>query len=189
MTPIHLVCFSIHPIQLEHSRNEDEDVVGGGHPILAMSPTIFLIGDGPLVKAFEFDNSEWTCKSIFSGHYDHITSLTKVNESLFVSTSMVNTSVHYTNAKLWDLNNNSECLFTFLGHSESIHSSVYLEEEKEIATGDKNGNIAVWSIARYLEEENQEGNEETQGIVISAAQDHYTSNNNNGDQNPNTAEP
>ena len=61
-----------------------------------------------------------------------------------------------------------------------------MEEEKAIATGDWHGNIAVWSIAKYLEE-NQEGNE-AQEIVI-ATQGYDTAKNDNSDQNGILLEP
>ena len=148
---------------------------------MVMSPTMFLIGGGPLVKAFEVTNNAWTCKSIFKGHsYGSITSLTIVNDSIFVSTSEDKT------AKLWDTTKDSPCLLTFCGHATIIYSSTFMEEEKTIATWDYLGNIAVWSIAKYLEENKEEdGNQQSRD---SAAQDHNTINQDNGDDDPNIDE-
>ena len=166
----------IHTINLDH-----EDNYVGGHPLMGVSSTIFLIGDGSLVKAFEFTNTNvWTKKSTFKGHSDTVSSLAKVNDSLFVSTSWD------LSAKLWDITNDTECLFTFCGHTNILLSSVFLKEEKSIATGDYSGSIAVWSIAKYLE--NDQAKDEVQ-VIASSTQGHNTSDKDYGDQNPNTVEP
>ena len=161
-----------HTILLEYADGYDD------HKVMAMCPTMFLIGDGSLIKAFEFANNEWTHKYTFTGHLKPITSLTKVNESLFVSTSWDET------AKLWDINKDSKCLFTFLGHTVPIESSVFLQDQKAIATGDQNGNIAVWSIKAYLENNREE--DDTQRTARSVNQDHNAhGHDGNGDQYPN----
>ena len=68
-----------------------------------------------------------------------------MNKTLFVSTSVDTT------AKLWDITKEPACVFTFLAHATEIFSSVYLKEEEAIATGDFDGNIAVWPIAKYFD--------------------------------------
>ena len=65
-------------------------------------------------------------------------------------------------------------MFTYLGHTSIVFSSVFLEEEKAIATGDDNGSIAVWSIGKYLENEAR--------VITGATQDRDTSDDDNGDQ-------
>lgn len=112
----------IQEIRLEH-----ED----GHKVVTMSPTMFLIGDGSLIRSYELDDDDkWTCNSTtFKGHSTQIKSLTKVNESLFVSIS-------FYEVKHWDITKDLPCVFLFLGLSDFIHSSVFLEEEKAVATGD-----------------------------------------------------
>ena len=126
---------------------ENDDSYGA---VEVMSPTMFFIGDGNLIKGFVVnDNDIWTCKYTFMGHTDNIRSLTKVNETLFVSTSKDGS------AKLWDTTKEPACVYTFLAHTSildrEIFSSVYLKEEKAIATGDAGGNIVVWSIAKYFD--------------------------------------
>ena len=158
-----------------------------------MSPTMFFIGDSPFIKCFEYDDNDtaWTCKYTFEGHTAvRITSLTKVNETLFVSTSQDRT------AKVWDITKGPACVFTFLAHTTPIGdktfesdgritSSVYLKEEKAIATGDAYGNIAVWSIAKYLDNNQDKEEDEVQnGSDSRDAADQETS-----DQEPITAEP
>jgi WD40 repeat protein len=116
-----------------------------GCAILVMTPTLFLVGDGKIIKSFEFVNHEWTVQNSFPGHTSSITSFTKVNESLFVSTS------EDTTAKLWNLNIESSCLFTFRGHTEYVRSSAFLKEQGAIASASgRNGNIKIWSIAKYI---------------------------------------
>jgi WD40 repeat protein len=158
---------------------EDKDY-GHYSSVMVMSPTIFLISNGPLIKGFEYDNFTWTRKFTFEGHTEYITSLTKVNGTLFVSTSKT--------AKVWDIARTEEptCVFTFLAHGNPIWSSVYLKEEKSIATGDDNGNIVVWSIAKYLGN-NQDDNEEdeAQNRSDSGGADRQGT----SDQEPITAEP
>ena len=113
-------------------------------------------------------------------HTKEITSLTKVNKSLFIFTSYEKT------AKLWDIRTmDSKSEFTFRGHSTFIYSSVYLEEQKAIATGDGGGNIAVWSISKYLEND-EDG---IQNNATNTQDDNNTSNDDNIDQNPDIEEP
>ena len=59
--------------------------------------------------------------------------------TLFVSTSAWDRT-----AKLWDTN------------KEPARMLVFLEEEKAIATGDEDGNIVVWSIEKYLKNDDQD---------------------------------
>jgi len=123
--------------------------------VLAMSSTMFLIGNSNtkkgLIKSIEFVNNQWTIFKTFDEHSNGIMSLTKINSSLFVSTS------HDTTAKVWDITRaEPSSLFTFRGHISSVSSSVYLKEEQAVATGDKDGAIHIWSIGKYLkDEENQ----------------------------------
>ena len=151
--------------------------LGNGHEngkqVIVLSPTIFLIQSYDSIKSFEFFNNEWTFKSTFKGHAKEILSLTKVNESLFVSTSWDKT------AKLWDINKNPPCVFTFLGHKTAIYSSVFLDEEKAIATGDEKGNVFMWSIETHLENNQEEDNTEN---GASASEVNNTANNVNADQ-------
>ena len=89
--------------------------------LLAMTQTIFLIGGaGGVVKCFALSENEWKPTFTFQEHTGWIRSLTKVNESMFVSTSGDCT------AKLWDLRNQSSSLFTFRGHTDPVYSSVFL---------------------------------------------------------------
>ena len=170
----------IHTIELELPQKYLEFCNPYCHAVMAMSPTAFLIGKGYSIKVFEFANNQWICKSTFNEHTEDITSLTKVNESLFVSTSKDKT------ARLWDINNDLPCILTFLGHTTNIYSSVYLEEEKAIATGDENGNIAVWSIAKYLDNDRVESENE---IRESRTFFPNTSDIDNSDQNITGTEP
>merc|ERR1712154_681552 len=112
----------------------------------------------------------------FKGHTKTTTSLTKVNESMFVSTSWD------CYAKLWDMTKALPCVFTFRGHSCYIRSSIYLEDEEAIATGDDNGSIAVWSIEKYLEKD------KIQKKAVGTILDHDISAGDSFDQNKNIAE-
>ena len=117
-----------------------------------MTQTIFLIGcAGGVVKCFALSENEWKPTFTFQEHTGWIRSLTKVNESMFVSTSGDCT------AKLWDLRNQSSSLFTFRGHTDPVYSSVFFEEEKAIATGDHEGKIKVCSIKKHLKKYEEEG--------------------------------
>ena len=115
----------------------------------SMSPIMFLVGDClGRINSFEFDNNLWSIHKKFNGHTGKITSLTKINETLFVSTSDDST------AKLWDITKvEASSLFTFQGHTSCVKSSVYLKKEQAIATGDSDGVINIWSIEKYLKHE------------------------------------
>lgn len=115
------------------------------NPVITMSKTLFLVGDGSTIKAWKFVSDDWENSATFKGHTDSIISLAKVVGSLFVSTSYDHT------AKLWNIDHDpSSCLFTFYGHSSKVLSSVYVDEEKAIATGDENGIIKMWSVEKFL---------------------------------------
>ena len=79
----------------------------------------------------------------------------------------------------------SKSKFTFRGNTTKIFSSVYLEEQRAIATGDRGGNIFVWSISKYLEND-EDG---IQNNANNTQDDNNTANDDNIDQNPNVEEP
>ena len=122
-------------------------------PVIAMNARLFLTGDGSAIKSWKYENAEWSCINIFYGHEFDVLSLEKVNYSLFISTSDDCT------AKLWNLANES-CLFTFLGHTDvSVHSAVFLKERCSVATGDGDGHLKIWSIKKFIKEDEKDEEE------------------------------
>ena len=119
-------------------------------PVVDMASRLFLIGDGSVIKLYEYEFGAWDCNRIFKGHDSDVLCLEKVNDSLFISTSDDCT------AKLWNLTNES-CLFTFLGHTDvSVHSALFLKERSSVATGDADGHLKIWSIKKFLNEDEEE---------------------------------
>ena len=117
------------------------------YSVVAMSSVMFLIGDRKgRIKSFKLVNNQWNAHRVFEDHTSGITSLTKINDTLFVSTS------DDTTAKLWDISKPETCsLYTFRGHATIVLTSVYLEEEYQaIATGDYDGTIKIWAIEKFL---------------------------------------
>ena len=135
---------NIHENDPIHSVTNDTNVWS----VLGISSTMFLINDGKRIKSFEFDNNDWIIHKIFKEEHNHwIRSLTKINTTLFVSTSDDAT------AKLWDIAQiEPSSIFTFRGHTTSVTSSMYWKGEQAIVTGDKYGTIKIWSIEKYLKD-------------------------------------
>ena len=132
--------------------------------ILAMSSTTFLTGGSKgKIQTFELVDNEWISKK-FKAHENDIYSLTKVNESLFVSTSWDRT------AKLWDITQVKPFrVFTFQGHTCPVYSAMYLKEEQAIASGDEDGTIRIWSICDYL----QQGDTDDQTSISSSVEGNF----------------
>jgi len=155
---------------------------------IVMSTTMFLVGDGfGRVHQYVFSEDELTCNSTIKVSNETIVSLTKVNESLFVASDN-------NNAKLYNVANMSSPIFVFKGHGSSIYSSVFLEGQKAIATGDKDGKIKIWSIEKHLENDTQDtslntnhhdDNDEDATVDVVNVTQNTDNNNNDNNEDPN----
>ena len=142
------------PLHTLKLANPISDYTSCGTVVLSMSSSLFLAADGECIKSYILSNDDgWEYNAAFRHGNDRVHSLAKVDDELFVSTSFDGT------AKLWSIfgtkAKNDYCLFTFQGHrglTNSINSCIYLKEEQAVATGDSNGLINVWSIAKFVQD-------------------------------------
>ena len=81
------------------------------------------------------------------GGISFVLGLALVNSSHFVSVSLDNT------AKVWNLSNNEDCLYTFKDHTKTVHDAVFLPEEKVVVTASGDKTVRCWSIDHFLIEE------------------------------------
>ena len=84
------------------------------------------------------------------GGISFVLGLALVNSSHFVSVSLDNT------AKVWNLSNNEDCLYTLKDHTETVHDAVFLPEEKVVVTASGDKTVRFWSIDHLIEEETPE---------------------------------
>jgi WD40 repeat protein len=107
------------------------------------------------------------------GGISFVLGLALVNSSHFVSVSLDNT------AKVWNLSNNEDCLYTFKDHTKTVHDAVFLPEEKVVVTASGDKTVRRWSIDHFLIEEeiSEEGSTRSVSVITRTAEEGTEMNN------------
>jgi len=141
----------LHTVQSDDDYDDDNQFESILEPkVLCMTPTSFLVSRKEKVQLWTMSDNVWTINRTFK--LELTTSLVKISDKLFVST-------RYNIAELWDISKKKKPLFTFRGHEWRLISGVYLSKIQAVATGDNSGIIKVWSVKKYLKNEEDETHE------------------------------